>query len=178
MKLSILALAAIIALIPGSAFAETRSADIKAWLCKKVPHWSRCYVPLPSVKPVEIVPVPEPAPTVTPAPVWVWPDVPKLEQPAEARREPQAPAAPAAAPKIETPKPRALKTRQRREDDQEPQRRRQAPQAETGFCFFPISCSTVCEYARAGDNRRGTPCQNARGLACIRSTCPDVLKKK
>lgn len=142
-----------------------------AWLCQNFPKWKMC---LPKTQASQPAPVPVPAPQsrakpeAAPAkPVESAPAPPKVQPRSVERR-------PAAKPK---PKPRV------EQRSQEPlsgggQRSPARPQADGGFCFFPISCATVCSYARAGDNRRGTECQNARGLACVRSTCPDVLRKR
>jgi len=177
-------------LAPVPAFAETRAADVKAWVCSKIPSWKRCPVvrpqaeppvPLPQARPVESELVREVAPVVAPvlqAPVvreveTVVQPVPRVQPSFDKRSG------------AEPPK-QADRSRLRERSEQEVHRRRLAVEREaqrrreieTGFCFFPISCAKVCEYARAGDSRRGTACQNARGLACVKSTCPEVLKKK
>jgi hypothetical protein len=167
---------------------------VKAWVCRNVPSLKRCVVriPLPQAKPVEILPVPEvePAP-LPPPPVLVWPEPPKFEAPPVSTPPPQAaPDLPKTQPSFDkrsgAEPPKQADRSKLRERNEQAERRRRAVEQETqrqrelatGFCFFPITCAKVCEYARAGDNRRGTPCQNARGLACIRSTCPEVLNRK
>lgn len=122
-------------------------------------------IPLPQPKPRESEPFVETLP-----PDFVTPDmIPPPVVPPQA-----LPELPKVQPKTSPPK---------QADRSKPPPRKSPPpkqqlQPEAGFCFFPLSCAQVCEYARAGDSRRGTSCQNARGLACVRSTCPEVLKKK
>lgn len=193
MKLRAFLIAAAIALIPSGAASEPGS--VMDFVCREFPQLSRCVAPAPTPierpydlpdsgetivpKPEVAAPPPEAAPVIPPAVVWPKPDM-----------IPDVPVAPAVMPspqqqqpKIDTPKPRGRHERSREKEQsiqtrQQRQQQQKAPQPESGFCFFSISCSTVCEYARAGDNRRGTPCQNARGLACICSTCPEVLGQK
>ena len=152
----------VFALSATPASAETSAADLQAWLCRIAPKAQRCrVVPLPPTKPPEPQPAPpaasKPAPAVTPPPQQAQPRATQGRQKGKPQR------------KVERPK-----------TEQQPLSGggQRLPQADAGFCFFPISCAQVCEYARAGDDRRGTPCQNARGLACVRSTCPEVLRKK
>src|ERR1700687_155603 len=149
--------------LPGPAFGDP--AAVKGWLCRNAPELERCRPgvvepPAPPMmeedEPIEFVPVPVPAAPVPPPLV----SVPNKSMPEPA---PITKSAPRAAPQA--------KPRQRREEQE---RVRPAPRMES--CVFPISCSTVCSYARAGSNQRGTPCQNRLGLACIQSTCPEVLR--
>lgn len=200
MKPAAIVIAAAVALIPVAGIAEPRSDLAERVLDYLYPHRVKPVpIPLPPTKPVEIAPVPEePLPTATPAPKEVMPEQqsvphgPNETQPASAEQERPAratPELPKAVPKLEPPKQADRSKTFRKEERQrsgtkQPQQEplsgggQRSPPTEADWCFFPITCAYVCERARAGDSRRGTACQNARGLACVKSTCPDVLKKK
>jgi hypothetical protein len=160
----------IVAVLSGGASAEPQADPVKQleqwlWPPKVAP------VPFPQARPVE-APQAAHEPTVVELPPVAMPQVesvPIAPPPAVER----APAPHHAAPVHEVRE--RVKARPKQTERAKPKLK---PQAENGFCFFPISCSTVCSYARAGSNRRGTPCQNRLGLACIQSTCPDVLRKR
>lgn len=154
-------------LAPAPAFAETRAADVKAWVCKKLPSLKRCprpataTVPLPPSRPVEIVPAPEALPV--PAPVPAWPDPPKLEpMPAPAPNQPvvAAPALPQVQSKADPPK-QADRSKTFRKEGQ--QRTKTSPQQEQprepisgGGQASPVKCTPlppkdceqICKYAR------------------------------
>ena len=159
MKAVVLSVALV--LIPAAACADMISA-----LCAVMPALSRCPIAVPAPLPGGKASPPgsqmappvasKPAPTVAPPPQQTSPRPTQGRQKDKLQRK--------VVPKLE----------------QQPLSGggQRLPQADAGFCFFPISCAQVCEYARAGDDRRGTPCQNARGFACVKSTCPEVLKKK
>jgi hypothetical protein len=140
-------------LLATSAQAETNQERVRNW-----------FRPPPTVPLPTPAPQPKAKPEIKPTPVPESPKVvPKLKPPKQADRS----------------KPR--KKQQETPKQLEPLSgggQRSPPPETGGFCFFPISCATVCEYARAGDSRRGTACQNRLGMACVKSTCPDVLRKK
>ncbi len=120
------------------------------------PYWQ---MTVPQVEPAE-------APAIVPPTI-------DLARPVEVIPELTPPTAKAELPKAVASRPKPKP----RDDDDRPMRKKQpAPQTEN--CFFPISCATVCSYARAGSSQRGTACQNRLGMACIRSTCPDVLRRR
>ena len=155
------------------ASAETSAVDLQAWLCRLAPKAQRCRVPIPPAKPIELPSQPKP-------PAVPQRQPPVASQSAPTVKPPPQQVAPRAAQGRQNGKPQWRQQQSKPKIEQQPLSGggQQLPQVEGGFCFFPISCAQVCEYARAGDSRRGTSCQNARGLACVRSTCPEVLKKK
>lgn len=187
MNRSAFVVALVVAFVPAAAFAETRAADVKAWLCERVPSWKRCArhpeapVPLPPAKPAEIVPAPEVAPA--PPPVLVWPEPPRFEVLPDQVPPQAAPELPKVEPKADPPK-QADRSRLRKRIP--PKRERpQTPAENDGSWLAP--CWMVCNHVRGKSKAqldadeiywRVTPYQKAHGERCIRSTCPDAFPKR
>jgi len=178
----------VVAFFPAAAFAETRAADVKAWLCEKAPSWRMCQpeapVPPPPARPAEMVPAREAAPT--PPPTLIWPEPPRFEVVPDQVPPQAAPELPTIQPKAEPPKqadrskpkPKPLKPQPR-------QRKPTTPAENDGSWLAP--CWMVCNHVKGRSKAqldadeiywRVTPYQKVHGERCIRSTCPDALPKR
>lgn len=175
----------VLLMLPVPAAADPASA--KVWLCEKIPgtRWCRVRVVHPpgdteAEEPVEwLIPVLEPEPDPLPdlSPAYPPDRLPQPQaSPPVSEPAPATKATPEARP---SQRPAPAKARRQRSESEPERKRTQAarPQVDGGSCFFPVTCAYVCQQARAGDNRRGTPCQNAKGEACIRRLCPEILRR-
>lgn len=175
-----LAVALVFLMLPVSAFAETRAADVQVWLCRVAPKAQRCRVavPPPPARPAEILPPtkvgPKPEPSVRPAPEPAVAPKGKAKQQQRQKQKLQA--------KQQVPKPN---------QEQRPLLGGGQAAPATLRCkpLPPKDCNQICKYARhmsaeAAEELgvflgycRPTTAQKSSGKACIRSHCPEALTK-